>query len=492
MFWLAKFFGADFVLQIAHKMCYILTMAISDNPDRYLKTRGSVFHYYRRVPRRFSNVDDRGTIRHSLKTNSLEIARIRRDGFETADDEYWASLVLSETESQSGKLARSAMAKRYKSAQARALASGFVYKPVEELAQPENLEEVVDRLLALKTNQDGNIAPQEAEAILGGIEEPVATVSEALELYINEIAIDDQLGKSDRQKYQWQKVKRLSAAYFVDVIGDIPLSDISRDHALQFQKWWKNRILAPPKGEKAISPNTVNRHIGNMRLLYRAYFQHIGEEERQNPFRNLFLKAKSRVEVPAFDDEWVRTKILEPGKLLGLRRELQLITYILIETGCRPSEIINLKPDDIRLDADVPHIAIRPTQKRQIKTESSIRDIPLVGVALQAALRAPDGFEHYHDRNELFSANMMKAFRTRKLFPTANHVIYSFRHSFEKRMQEANIDYGLRCLLMGHANSRPSYGDGGSLEYRRDELLKIAHPFDQNIFERFDASMNDA
>jgi hypothetical protein len=48
-------------------------------------------------------------------------------------------------------------------------------------------------------------------------------------------------------------------------------------------------------------------------------------------------------------------------------------------------------------------------------------------------------------------------------------------------MQEAGIDYGLRCILMGHATSRPEYGDGGSLKYRRDELLKIAHPFSHNL-----------
>ena len=69
----------------------------------------------------------------------------------------------------------------------------------------------------------------------------------------------------------------------------------------------------------------------------------------------------------------------------------------------------------------------------------------------------------------------MKAFRSRGLFPTDAHRIYSFRHSFEKRMLEAGLDYGLRCTLMGHKNSRPQYGDGGSIDYRRKELLKIVH-----------------
>ena len=177
---------------------------------------------------------------------------------------------------------------------------------------------------------------------------------------------------------------------------------------------------------------------------------------------------------------------MAPGALIGLRSELQLITYLLIETGCRPSEIINLRPEDIHLDCAVPYISIAPRQTREIKTEASIRDIPLVGVALEAARRSPKGFPHYHDRGELFSANMMKAFRARKLFPTEAHVIYSFRHAFEQRMQEANIDYGLRCLLIGHRNTRPSYGDGGSMAYRRDELLKIVHSYDSEVFTRID------
>ena len=107
--------------------------------------------------------------------------------------------------------------------------------------------------------------------------------------------------------------------------------------------------------------------------------------------------------------------------------------------------------------------------------------------ALEAAKRAaPRAFSHYYDRNELVSANMMKNLRNRALLKTPNHKVYSLRHAFEKRMQEANIDYGLRCLLMGHKPTRPAYGDGGSLEYRRDELLKIAHPFDPRVMEQFE------
>jgi len=179
----------------------------------------------------------------------------------------------------------------------------------------------------------------------------------------------------------------------------------------------------------------------------------------------------------------VRSKFLAPGVLDGINEQAKIIAYALIETGCRPSEIANLDPKkDICLDHAVPHICIRPHDNMEKKTAASIREIPLVGVSLEAMKRAPKGFPHYYDRNDLLSQSLNKAFRNRGLMPTKEHVIYSFRHSFEKRMQEAGLDYGLRCLLMGHSTDRPAYGDGGSLEYRRDELLKIAHPFPNGIF----------
>jgi len=90
---------------------------------------------------------------------------------------------------------------------------------------------------------------------------------------------------------------------------------------------------------------------------------------------------------------------------------------------------------------------IRATPNRQLKSGASKREIPLVGVALEAMRRAPNGFPHYRDRGYLLSQSLTKAFKARKLFPSPQHRIYSFRHSFEKRMLEAGLDYGLQLPL---------------------------------------------
>ena len=44
-------------------------------------------------------------------------------------------------------------------------------------------------------------------------------------------------------------------------------------------------------------------------------------------------------------------------------------------------------------------------------------------------------------------------------------------------MLEAGIDFGMRCYLMGHKNPRPDYGSKGSLKFRQELLMKIAHPY---------------
>lgn len=433
----------------------------------------------RRVPTRFQEVDKRGLIQTALHTQSLEIAMMRRNGLAEADDALWSSLALQAEDTER---ARSrAASERHRAAAARAMAEGFVYRPVEEVAALPDIEEIIDRLR--KVDRGAEPAEEKAEALLGGApeEKDRTTVSEAFELYVSKIAFDDQYNKSAAQRAAWEKRKRVSIDYFIEQIGDIPLTEITRDVATKYRDWWQSRMLPQKDGSKPITPNTANRHIGNMRSLYKRYFKYRGETDIEDPFRGFFFAGKSTVKRASFSDEWVRSRILVPGLFDGLRLELRVIIYLLIETGARLSEVVNLRPGDIRLDNDVPPIHIRAEQNRELKTDDSQREVPLVGVALPAMRLCPSGFDHYYDRSTL-SANLMKAFKQRDLLPSSDHVIYSLRHSFEDRMLEGGLDYGLRCALMGHKNNRPEYGQGGSLAYRREQLERIAHPFDAALF----------
>ncbi len=451
-----------------------------------LKLRGGHWHYDRRVPTRYAAYDDRGRVRVSLKTTSLDTARERRDALMAADDLFWASMAGIDGEAAGAEgvqRQRRVAALRYKSAGQRALARGFTYVPAADLAEAAELHELIERARIVERKDAGSKSASErheAEALLGGASPPPILISEALEIYCTEIAADEQMGKSENQKRLWRKSKNRGVQYLVNLIGDKPILSITRQDAQAFYNWWRERLTEKP-GRQALKANTANRDLGTVRKLFAEYCRYIGEEERPNPFRNLHFKDRFKGDVPPFEDDWVRSKILAPGVFDGLNEQAWHIAYALIETGCRPGEIANLMKEDIVLDHEVPHIRIRPKRNREIKSAASIREIPLVGISLAAMEKFPSGFDHYRDKPDLLSATLMKAFKVRKLFPTPAHKIYSFRHSFEKRMLEAGIDHDLRLTLMGHTNNRPAYGDGGSLTYRRDELLKIVHPIRANI-----------
>ena len=442
-------------------------MGMMKDLNQHLKKRGTRWHYVRRVPKEYEFFDKRGTVYKSLKTESLELARAKRDALVEADNQYWLSVVMS------GEVSTEVALKTYASAQRRALAKGFVYTPARDLADIATLAEIMKRLKSIPTDPVPD--KKEADAVLGLVKRPSVKISQAMDLYCGEIAVGDLLGKSEEQKKSWRKVKMRALKNFIKINGDLPMHEITRDHARKYYNWWAGRV-APKKGIKPLTANSANRDIGNIRKLYREFWEYEGDENRQNPFRNLSFAKQPSKDVPCFTDEFVRTRFLEPGIFNGLNADATLLVYAMIETGCRPSELSNISPENIVLNAEVPHIKIRSRSDRQLKASASSRDIPLVGCALEAFKRAPNGFPRYRDKGNILSKAIMDGLRVRGLQPTPDYRLYSLRHSFEKRMLEAGLDYGLRCLLMGHKNSRPSYGDGGSLAYRRDELLKIAHP----------------
>lgn len=443
---------------------------------RYLQRRGDNWHYVRRVPSEFKPLDKRHTIRKSLKTRSLEVACARRDALAEADDLYWASLVTSNPEmleTYEGSLVAKKAIDRYDAAKRRAMAKGFLYTPNSELLSGADISELLERIEALPSH---NLPmKRDAEAVLGIPTKPSVPISIAFAIYCDQIAVSDLIGKSPSQKASWKKVKKRAVSNFIELCGDLGMEEINRDHARTFYSWWGEKVI-PTDGSKGLSPNSANRDIGNLRKLYSSYWDFEGEEARENPFRKLNFTENGGKDVPHFEDEWVRSKILNPLVFKALNAQAIRLVYALIETGCRPSEIANILPENIVLDHPVPHIRIKKQDNRQLKTKDSVRDIPLVGVSLIAMQQSKEGFPKYQDKGNLLSVSLLKTFRRRGLFPTENHRIYSFRHSFEKRMLEAGLDYDIRCLFMGHKNTRPKYGDGGSLEFRRDQLLKICHP----------------
>ena len=157
------------------------------------------------------------------------------------------------------------------------MAYGFKYSPAATLTENADTEEIVERAKALKstTQKGGTPRKRDVEALLGGVERPKdkTKVSQAFQMYLEEIAFDEQYNKSPKQKYSWEKTKRTSINYFIEVIGDLPMREISREDALAYRNWWMERMIPSDQGEAPVKPNTANRHVGNMRTLFETYFR---------------------------------------------------------------------------------------------------------------------------------------------------------------------------------------------------------------------------
>ena len=243
-------------------------MARAENHDRYLKVRGGWYYYYRHIPTRLRPFLSGNTIRVALKTQSAEIARMRRDEFVAADDEYWTQLRLAGDLEAAGQPMQTGLArKRYEIATARALAVGFSYRPLAELADPAHIEDVVRRVLAVRDNpaSDGQLNLAVIDAVLGGVEAPRTTISEAMEIYKTRIAVNELLNKSPAQRALWHATKDRSLRYFVDVMGDLPVTEITREHGQDYFAWWNEQLSPGDSDQKPKKPKTAARHFSDIR-----------------------------------------------------------------------------------------------------------------------------------------------------------------------------------------------------------------------------------
>jgi Plasmid pRiA4b ORF-3-like protein len=91
--------------------------------------------------------------------------------------------------------------------------------------------------------------------------------------------IVEQTGKSPAQLKQWEKVKRRAINSFIAVVEDKAMTDITRDDGRAFHKHWLSKV-APKGGGPRKSASMGNRMIGNMRVLYDAYFTPCGQKIR--------------------------------------------------------------------------------------------------------------------------------------------------------------------------------------------------------------------
>lgn len=428
-------------------------------PER-LGRRGGFWIYVRRRPPEVAEVEPRVNIRIST---GIRIAD-DRGGVKAARKAKQIEIDLEASWSaKAGQGARAAVL-ALEDARDRARAMELPYKPIEDVVR-ETIEDIHRRLAALGVG-DRRHDPATVAAAVGGVPLPEIMLSGLVAEF--EIARKTAAArKSPGQRKKWLGSKRRAIAVLIDVIGDKAIDRITRDDGLRYVDHWTERVI---DGE--VQADTANRNLTHISGMLSAV-------ARRHRLRVEPVLAGLRLEVerarprPPFSAWWIVNRLLAPGALEAMNAELRAAFLVIVNTGARPSEIINLRAAHIVLESNIPHIQVRPDD-RVLKTEFSWRDIPLVGVSLEAMRQFPDGFPRYRDNGDAFSAAANKFLEEHGLRETERHTLYSLRHGFKDRLREAEAPDEMKDELMGHDTRKPKYGDGHGLHLKLKYIERIA------------------
>ena len=264
---------------------------------------------------------------------------------------------------------------------------------------------------------------------------------------------------------------RTAVDMLTNIIGDKDVREYSRADA---------RGLVSALHLRGLRSGTIRRRIVSICAVVNFAFREL-EHDRRNPFSGLLIpkEGKDKQERLPFTTDQLREayKIALCGK-----SRVRLCVPILGETGCRIAEVIGLRKEDVDLKKEM--IRVRPHPYRSLKTSGSERDIPLVGVALEAAQRlmidneSPFLFPEYIRESEgcmaTHASNAVNKWLKRDFGGRTAHCL---RHAFRDRLRAVECPLEMIDALggwssVGTAGSR--YGQGFDLAHKRKWLVKMA------------------
>lgn len=410
--------------------------------------RGSTYHLRARVPKRFGGVENKAFVWRSLRTDS------RSEATRQADVEWRRLMAAWEARLAGAGRDADGCRARYEAAARLAAEHGFSYRTAEELAAGP-ADELTRRLAVWRASGGG---AEVAEAILGGVAPPILMVSDLVE-ESERLFADDNKHKSPRQMRNWLRERRRAVKSLIDALGrDIPVLEITKEIASAHLIWASKQVRDGARGT-----DSVNKDFSYLSSMITRYRESLGDLDPPRPYSRVKIRTKHKEEQrrKPWTDEMIWEHVLRPGSIDALNDEAAAVLVIVAETGARPSEIWAAPAAAFRLDHEVPHIMVE-NGGREVKTKDSKREIPLIGAALEAARRHPNGFPRYRDSKTTdWSATVNKFLRENGL--PEPYTAGGLRHRFEDRMEEAGFRMDTAAAMMGHSvklsRGREHYGE---------------------------------
>lgn len=304
------------------------------------------------------------------------------------------------------------------------------------------------------------------------------TFRQVQELYITEVEAAESW--TEKTKHENLAIFDL----FVEVHGDVMLSDISRklmaEHKSTLMKLppnmkkngayrWKSvhEVLNMAPLPKTLSVNTINKHIRRLSGLFN-YAVKNGHLEGYNPAEGLQIKQKKRKDEERSTYTTDELKILLPQEIVPVEEQgyRYWTPWLALYTGARLEELCQLHLEDIRKEEGVYCIDINDLGGKKLKTLSSRRLVPLhprlindLGLLSYVEHLRSKGedrlFPELRHRRDGYGQTVSKWFaRHREAWgiggTNSGKTFHSFRHTFITALKHAGVDRIMVCELDGH------------------------------------------
>ena len=289
---------------------------------------------------------------------------------------------------------------------------------------------------------------------------------QALQLYL------DLKGKNRPKSFEAAATR--TCKYVIDIAGNKPLGSYSRSDALRFRDWLV---------ERGLSGSSVTRNFSYIKAVFNFAVSEYALDLK-NPFIGVYHDRSSGV---------VKRKPIPMSDILNIQAEcrnidddLRWLIALLSDTGLRLAEGAGLLKTDINLDAEIPFVRIQKHPWRPLKTQASVRDVPLVGASLWAAQRLLEAHNNTayafprYNQTSATAANSASAALNKwlKAYVPQGCTLHSFRHSMRDRLRAVQCPADIIDQIGGWATEGvgQSYGDGHELNVTKTWLkMAIQH-----------------
>ena len=289
--------------------------------------------------------------------------------------------------------------------------------------------------------------------VVDGSASSLPTIEESLEVYFAVKGVG-------RPKLFFTTAQRY-IGYLIECLGNRSIDQYTSKDATVLREWLIN---------KGLSNSSLQRVFSGIKAVINFVTLEHGLE-CQNAFAKVYLPSNTDAKKRHAINPSNMAKI--KAECLSLDDDIRWLVAIIFDSGMRLSEAAGLMIYDLKLEEDIPYIDLKPHPHRRLKTASSERKIPLVGMSLWAAKRLKQHstglycFPRYTNPERCNSNSASAAInKWIKTVGGSSDVIHGLRHSFRDRLRAVEAPTDMIDQLGGWAlkSVGQGYGDGYDLE----------------------------